>query len=300
MRRKSVLLTVLVVAGCVAAWFVLAAASPDRAADQVKIASLVNDMNRIGPKGLAELTPVNVRPFELPEPGVDVMRARLHETYTVDGIGTDTVELTGWIAVRHSKPYLAKGETDLKWSTAVLDTEFVAMDLKGTSAKFGPVQVSLDKERPSYGQVGRVEIPELAKVALLAKLQKNDAAPKGRTGKQPAGKAPANKARTAQPVDATDDATIKAPAMQCSAPVDVSVVMPGLDLKMKTEHKVFWYSLVDTIPPVGHTASITVEPVRLMSNGRAVGTLDSGIVDFREIVRHVPLSDGTYMMAGGR
>lgn len=297
MRKRGVLLTSLLVVGCVSAWFVLAAASPDRAADQEKIASLVNDMNRMGEKGLSDLKPIDVRPYELPEPGVDVMRARLHETYSVDGIGTDTVELTGWIAVRHSKPYMMQGATDLNWNTAVLDTEFVAMDLHGTSEKFGPVNVKLDKERPSYGQVGRIQIPELAKVALLAKLQKNDAAPKGKAPAKPAGKTP-NKATVKQPVD-TSDADAAA-AMQCSAPVNVAVTMPDLKLNMKTEHKVFWYSLVDTIPPVGHTASITIEPVRMISNGRAVGTLESGVVDFREIVRHVPLSDGNYMMAANQ
>jgi hypothetical protein len=269
----------------------LAAASTDQAADQAKIASLVNDMNRMGAKGLADLKPIDVRPYELPEPGVDVMRARLHETYAVDGIGTDTVELSGWIAVRHSKPYMMKGATSLNWNTAVLDTEFVAMDLHGTSEKFGPVNVTLDKERPSYGQVGRIQIPELAKVALLAKLQKNDAAPKAPKGKQSkSAKAPS------APVVSSDDAA----AAQCSAPVNVAVSMPNLGLQMKTEHKVFWYSLVDTIPPVGHTASITIEPVRMISNGRAVGTLQSGVVDFREIVRHVALSDGTNMMAANR
>jgi hypothetical protein len=51
-----------------------------------------------------------------------------------------------------------------------------------------------------------------------------------------------------------------------------------------------WFSEVTTIPPVGHQASVTVDPIRMVSAGREVGTLTSGIVKFREVVRHLPLS----------
>ena len=48
---------------------------------------------------------------------------------------------------------------------------------------------------------------------------------------------------------------------------------------------------MNTIPPVGHVASVTVEPVALVTDhARVVGTLDSGRVFFRETVKHVALS----------
>lgn len=75
--------------------------------------------------------------------------------------------------------------------------------------------------------------------------------------------------------------------------------MPDLGLKMATKNPVYWYSLVDTIPPVGHTASIAIEPVRLTTSGREVATLESGVVDFREVVRHLPLT-ATEKVAAGR
>jgi hypothetical protein len=48
---------------------------------------------------------------------------------------------------------------------------------------------------------------------------------------------------------------------------------------------------VNTIPPVGHVASVTVDPVALVTaDKRVVGSLDSGRVFFRETVKHVALS----------
>jgi hypothetical protein len=73
--------------------------------------------------------------------------------------------------------------------------------------------------------------------------------------------------------------------------VTVAVVMPKLNLKMETRDPAVWYSRVSTIPPVGHVASVTVDPVALVTNDhRVVGSLDSGRVFFRETVKHVALS----------
>ena len=287
-------------------------ADPEPASDQVKIASFLREMDSMTPERLNTLQPIAVRRFELPTAGVDVMRARLLETYSVDGVGRDTVELTGWIAVKHDNARPAKGEVDLTWKTAVVDTEFIAMDLTGHSDIFGPVRVTLDRSRPSRGQVGRIEIPELARAALAARLdtseRDNKNAPmalRGGRAKQPAEKQPAKPEQkpdkpksntTPQGTGRTDSATEDATAV-CSAPVIASVSMPDLGLEMTTKDHVYWYSLVDTIPPVGHTASITIEPVRLLASGREVGTLESGIVTFREVVRHVPLSDNNQRLA---
>jgi hypothetical protein len=290
------------------------AADPEPTSDSVKIAAFLREMDAMTPERLNALEPIAVRRFELPQAGVDVMRARLLETYSVDGVGTDTVELTGWIAVKHDNARPAKGEIDLTWRTAVVDTEFVAMDLTGHSDVFGPVHVTLDRSRPSRGQVGRIEIPELARAALAARLdtseRDNKNAPmalRGGRAKQPAQKQPAEEQperKPQKPEQKTDTAprgstesTSEDATAVCSAPVIAAVSMPDLGLEMTTKDHVYWYSLVDTIPPVGHTASITVDPVRLISAGREVGTLESGIVTFREVVRHVPLSDNNQRLA---
>jgi hypothetical protein len=306
-------------------------ASEEARKDGEKIAALVHDLEGMTPARLKALEPLEIRRFELPGAGVDVMRAKLVETYSVDGIGEDTVELEGWIAVRHGAPRPAAGATDLNWNTAVLDTEFVALDLRGVSKVFGPVEIRLNTAKPSRGQVGRIEIPELAKVALRAELRKHDelmqvaqasgqgkAAPPARPQAKPqpqtqdketpkatgGGAAPSfglgssRSIRRSLPVVQPLRQEVLSPdeidlinSLACSAPIDVAVRMPELDLEMRTEEPVYWYSLVDTIPPVGHTASVTVKPVRLIAGGRAVGTLESGIVKFREVVRHVPLSE---------
>lgn len=297
-------------AACGTAMFAInATAGSEPTADEVKIAAFMQEMKSMTPTRLNDLDPIPVRQFELPGSGIDVMRARLEETYSVDGVGTDTVELTGWIAVKHDNARPAKGETELNWNTAVVDTEFVAMDLTGTSEVFGPVHVTLDRSRPSRGQVGRIEIPELAKAALLARLDTTE-----REKSVKGAKAPKAGMKAAPKAKATDKATVaptgekaaptttttrdaEADTMICSAPVVASVNMPDLDLKMVTKNHVYWYSLVDTIPPVGHTASIAIDPVRLVQNGREVGTLESGRVTFREVVRHVALTDSTERIA---
>ena len=83
----------------------------------------------------------------------------------------------------------------------------------------------------------------------------------------------------------------------CVANVAVSVYLPKLDLRMKTGSPVQWYSEVETIPPVGYTASVDMTPTPMVSNGRQVATLESGVVKFREVVRHVAL-EGTHVGAG--
>jgi hypothetical protein len=83
----------------------------------------------------------------------------------------------------------------------------------------------------------------------------------------------------------------------CLARIRVNVDMPTLALRMKADDPVLWYSEVDTIPPVGYTASVSLTPTRLSSGGRAVATLRHGTVKFREIVKQIRL-DGTQWGAG--
>jgi len=138
-----------------------------------RVQALLSDFGAMSPDQLATLKPIPMPEYVVPGPGIQVMRAQLEERYEIDGIGNDTVQLHGWIAVRHGQARATTGEAEVTWENAVLDTEFVGMDLHGDSGVFGPVQVTLDTTRPSRGQVGRIQIPELAKVALLAKYKKD-------------------------------------------------------------------------------------------------------------------------------
>lgn len=267
--RKAWIFGVVVAAALVAGLQLNAASSNS---DAVRIAAVVNQMHDLGFAKIDQLTPVAVQPYTLPGPSVDVMRVRLQETYNVAGVGDDTVELSGWIAVRHGASRPAPGEHNVSWSTAVTDTEFVGLELHGQSAIFGPVNVVLDGARPAIGQVGKIAVPEYANQILLA----------------------ANKEQKAQPAPKTQSGpTVKpdaAAACNCRAPVNVKVSMPNLGLEMKTKQPAVWYSQVTTIPPVGHVASVTAEPVALVSADREVGTLVSGVVKFREVVRTDRLS----------
>jgi uncharacterized protein DUF6073 len=255
---KSRLLILACVALAVVASVAVSAAPQD---DAVRIASLVSEMQGMDFAKLESLEPVAVKAYTLPGPSVDVMRVRLEEAYTIEGVGKDTVELSGWIAVRHGASRPAPGQTLVSWATAVTDTEFVGLELQGNSKVFGPVHVSLDSSRPAIGQVGRINVPEHANQILLAATE----------GTRPAEPAPD-------------------PVAACRAPVNVKVSMSDLGLEMKTKTPAVWYSRVTTIPPVGHVASVTVEPVSLVSADREVGKLVSGTVKFREVVRAVPLS----------
>jgi hypothetical protein len=239
------------------------------ASDQVQIASLLEDLGSMGSQELEALAPLSIRRFAIPDDSVDVMRARISETYSVDGIGQDTVELSGWVAVKHFNARPVDGSTELTWANGVVDTEFVGLDMNGHSKVFGPVAVRLDRSRPVQGQVGRIQLPEYAQVALQAQLSVS-----GNLGAD----------------EPTDDTAEVVDPGGCVAEVNVIITMPELDIEMATSRPVHWYSLVETIPPVGHTASIAVEPVRLVAGGREVATLVSGKVHFREVVRRVMLT----------
>jgi hypothetical protein len=319
MRAKT--LSIVTGAAITAALAWVVAAGPVNPAapggDAERIAALVHDFESMTPETLDQLPAVPMRRFELPDASVHVMRARLEETYSIDGVGRDTVELTGWIAVRHDNARPAGGQGEVTWSSAVLDTEFVGMHLSGHSDLLGSVEVRLDHSRPSRGQVGQIEIPELAELRLLAELRQGDPPNPPPEDPDPKRMKVQAKRLTAVPrfekldgerVLRMEVAPVKAiqperlqpqdieiintpPGVFCAAPLGVEVLMSDLGLSLTTEGYTVWYSIVDTIPPVGQTASITIEPVRLLADGRAVGTLESGMVKFRQVVRRLPLLD---------
>lgn len=133
------------------------------AADAGRIAALVEEMRTAD---LSALPAITLTKFHLPPAGVDVMRVRIEETYDVAGLGRDTVELTGWIAARHDNARAAPGQTEVRWGTAIVDTEFVGLELEGRSDVFGPVKVHLNTESPSNGQVGNISIPFPVQIGL--------------------------------------------------------------------------------------------------------------------------------------
>lgn len=142
--------------------------SDQNISDAERIAELLKKVESMDIDALPALP---VERFTLPSAGVDVMRVQLEETYEIDGIGTDTVQLTGWIAVKHDNPRPLEGATEITWDTAVVPTEFVGLSLRGSSAIFGPVHVHLDLSQPSQGQVGGLEIPDDVLAVLKADVQ---------------------------------------------------------------------------------------------------------------------------------
>lgn len=380
--------------------------------DAERITNLLAEMERAD---LDSLPALEIPRFQIPNASVDVMRVRLEETYDIAGVGKDTVELRGWIAVMHDNPRPAPGETEVRWGTAVSDTQFVGMDLRGESKIFGPVIITLNPDLPSKGQVGKLSLPENEMSALhkaylaatgggqedlqrrrggydtvprirgyegasrtfqavisaiesqdpQAMLRQYDQSPgntffnagtgkvfrgarsyinflaaqftkvkfdvkvsdfrliqgspgrwaivevvgtnivsadrEGRSG----GEAPFHltqvyvNSRGRWLIKYDSFAVAQDPnslnlqgagnAAACRAEAAISINMPKLDLRMQTKSPVVWYSEVETIPPVGETASISFTPTPVISDGRVVGTLTSGVVKFREVVRKVEL-----------
>lgn len=390
------------------------------AADQQRIDTLLQDMKTANLPGMQALP---VERFVVPSASVDVMRVKLEETYDVQGVGKDVVQLVGWIAVVHDNARPAEGETETRWGTSISDTEFVGMDLHGESEIFGPVQVKLASGTRSTGQVGKLQLslvdrlmadiaygPHRGLGGVAAKpaaepdpdpQEETQASTKGGSG-DPAvrrtllgvlsavsnkdakkmvtyySKNPKNlffNGALTSPAKGGDEYVrelskmfqniktirsipdenmnikisgrqaaaaltgrneivdneghrgtgawlwtvqlerqgstwiishdhlsftssrsdlkeIQRPLGVCGANANVAINMPKLDLRMRTANPVLWYSEVETIPPVGHTASISFTPTPLMMDNRQIATLTSGVVKFREVVRHVPL-DGT-------
>jgi len=270
MSKRTLLILLTIAAVTLAVGYRVNAAPA--ASDTVRIASLVGEMENLGFAKVESLPSINVKPYTLPGASVDVMRVRLQETYEIAGIGNDTVDLSGWIAVRHGASRAANRQLPVSWGNSITDTEFVGLELQGQSSIFGPVRVSLDSARPAVGQVGNFDLsPSAARTLLVANTQQ----------------APKPKADGAAPPQPGGSGSA---ASSCRAPVNVKVSMSQLGLEMKTKEPAVWFSQVTTIPPVGQVASVTVDPVAMMSSGRQVGTLVSGVVKFREVVRTVPLS----------
>jgi ketosteroid isomerase-like protein len=385
-------------------------------------------MNSMSDQQLDSLAPLPMEKFKLPSASVDIMRVRMEESYDVKGIGKDTVQLHGWIAVIHDNPRPVAGATEARWGTATTPTSFVGLELKGNSELFGPVHVTFDPTQPSNGAVGALRLSMLEELAVnnaytnyrhitgstttaverpkatalvgdsaeIAKVMNGVlAAISHKNGREiiqyyaPGAEnvyfsAPVPPSendnqvaaftdsvskmfaqyRSIKPV-ADDDLNINvsgdvaqanltghnevvdaagrrgynswkwsvkmrkdngqwriagddmafyndpnapkdadrvsdpcasggvASTCSCSASVAVIINMPKLNLNMSVARPVIWYSEVQTVPPVGATASVSFSPTPLLDqSGRQIATLTHGAVKFRQVVRKVPL-EGT-------
>jgi hypothetical protein len=247
-----------------------------------------------------EMTPIEIEKFQVPPASIHVMRVKLEESYTIDGIGSEKVDLKGWIAVVQYAPKPIDATKPLSWENSLVETQFVALDLKGQSNMFGRMQLNLDPQSHAKGHVGtNVEIPEAALFALAnipgsiginpfaVANQQGDDKDKRKTGEKTADEKKQLELKTQEIKQ-----RIKAlNAAKCRAEVAVQVKAPELGLDMKTKSPVTWFSVVDSIPPVGLTASVVLTPTELISGERKVGTLVSGKINFRELVLSVPLEE---------
>ncbi|MFW2541020.1 DUF6073 family protein [Primorskyibacter sp. 2E107] len=254
------------------------AEGPGPVYDEAAQAAIQDLLAEIPNMNIEALPALPIQSFTLPEAGVDVLRAKVTETYTIEGIGTETVELAGWIAVLHGDPVsIIEGEA-VRWENFQVGTEFVGLDLRADSALFGPIQVTLNPDATSIGRVGMwpdsaVPSTFLQQVGLSEDDIDDLTRPPGECAPIP-------------------DSTSGERTTQggcCYAPLAVKVSMTDLDLEMVSERPVLMYSYVETIPPVGYVASTSLAPRPLVADGRAVGTLQSAAVTFREIVHHMPL-----------
>jgi hypothetical protein len=285
---------------------------------------LIERYRSLSDSDLAVMPSLPVKRFVLPTAGVDVMRAVVEETYTIDGVGTDTVLLTGWIAVKHASPRLIRGAEKLQWGSAQIDTEFVGLSLKGRSPIFGDLSVTLNSNEPSLGVVGAWHSDDVPKQAQrleqmiqLAQqrvapgfggvdilIEPKDGAiqltPRLPDGRDPSllvppktGEQPTLPSGPLGP-KASCSLAFAARACNCAANLYIMVSLPDLGLKLTTREPVYMYSSVETIPPVGYTATVTLTPTDLIADERRVGTLEHAAVKFRELVEHMSLDPAAH------
>lgn len=95
----------------------------------------------------------SVERFTLPEAGTDVVDITIEETYSVDGVGQDTVLLRGTLEAERATPLVGSGEKAARWDSALVVARFTALHLRGQSDVFGPIEVELDDSTPAFGAV---------------------------------------------------------------------------------------------------------------------------------------------------
>src|SRR5438046_1675562 len=82
---------------------------------------------------VATAAPIEVKRMSLPTAGKDTISIKMVETYEVDGVGKDTVELSGTLETRRGTPLLGAEATTQDWKTSTVVAEFTKLNLEGNS-----------------------------------------------------------------------------------------------------------------------------------------------------------------------
>lgn len=94
-----------------------------------------------------------VEPLTVPRAGVDTLDIQLEETYEVEGVGKDTLHLSGTLVADRGAPLIDPKQREVQWATSTVVACFRSLNARGVSKIFGPVHVALDHQIPSFGVV---------------------------------------------------------------------------------------------------------------------------------------------------
>lgn len=114
----------------------------------------------------------DVEPYTVPPAGVDTVEINLEETYSVEGVGSDTVKLSGSLIANRGAPLVDPEVKSVDWKTSTVVASFQSLDVRGESDVFGPVNVSLDPTIPSFGVVREGNCR--ATIAVVVSMPKHD------------------------------------------------------------------------------------------------------------------------------
>ena len=96
---------------------------------------------------------IEVSQFTLPPAGTDIVAITMEESYEIEGIGQDTVTLTGTLVAERATPLLGFESETVEWETSTVVARFSGLNLHGESEVFGPVDVFLDPRTPAMAAV---------------------------------------------------------------------------------------------------------------------------------------------------
>jgi hypothetical protein len=99
------------------------------------------------------VSPIKVKEHTVPKAGIDTVDITIEETYEVEGLGRDTVQLNGTLVANRTVPLFDLGKKSADWKTAAVVAHFTSLDVKGDSNVFGPVRAVLDPLAPSLAVV---------------------------------------------------------------------------------------------------------------------------------------------------
>lgn len=96
---------------------------------------------------------MDVQEFTVPAAGTDTTDITIEESYSVEGVGEDTVTLTGTLSSERAVPLIDPEHGEVNWETSTIVARFTHLDVRGSSDVFGPVRVHLDTTSPAFGVV---------------------------------------------------------------------------------------------------------------------------------------------------